>query len=317
MKRVFLLAYLLLLIQFCKPPDSPKVQVSHKEPVESTAPVQQLIRAEKLNLILDGAFVESKMQDYLTGVLAAEMPASFPMEALKAQAVAARSYAMYCMAQGKHGQADLCTDSACCQAWQSEETQREKWGEEYDYYAEKIKSAVDATEGQYLSYDGQAILAAFHSSSAGFTEDSGSLWSQLPYLISVESPERAEDVPNYISTLQCSPIDFRDTVLYLKPEADFTASPSRWIEDIRYDRSGRVEKAVLGGVELTGAQLRSLFSLRSTAFTLEYKDGLFCFTVTGYGHGIGMSQYGAKVMAEKGADYRSILAHYYPDTYLS
>ncbi|MBQ7895190.1 MAG: stage II sporulation protein D [Oscillospiraceae bacterium] len=323
MKRVLLLAYLLLLIEFCMPKgeSSPTIEVRPSfVPMEQNLPLPTEKPAtpppEIINLIIDGQAVQMDMETYLVGVLAAEMPASFPEEALKAQAVAARSYAMYCLETGKHGGA-LCPDFACCQAWLSEERLRENWGSEYEKYSEKTVAAVKATAGECLSYEGQAVFAAFHSSSAGATENSGQVWSALPYLVSVNSPETADDVPNFVSSLECSPIDFRDTILYLHPEADFTGEPESWIGEIRRNDSGRVEKAVLGDVEVGGTELRNLFSLRSTAFELEYTGELFRFTVTGFGHGVGMSQYGAKVMAETGSDYRSILAHYYPGTYLS
>ena len=256
------------------------------------------------------------MQEYLVGVVAAEMPASFQDEALKAQAVAARTYAMYCALGQKHGEAQVCTDYSCCQAWQSDEALRQKWGGDYDTYSQKIRAAVEATAGQYLSYEGQPVFAAFHSSSAGATEDCGQVWNPSPYLISVSSPETAEDVPNYVSTVECTPLDFRDTLLYAHPEADFTGEESGWIGQISLDGSGRVASAVLGGVSMKGTELRQLFSLRSTAFRLEYTGESFRFTVTGYGHGVGMSQYGANVMAREGETYTGILAHYYPGTVL-
>lgn len=323
MKRVFLAVYLLLIIELCMP----KVQRPQPEekPVAEgiiaapavTGEIQNVKPGpENLSLITEGQAREIEMQEYLKGVLSAEMPASFPLEALKAQAVAARSYAIYCMNTGKHSGGSVCADSACCQAWESESEQREKWGDDYDIYAEKISSAVELTEGEYLTYEGEAIFAAFHSSSAGATEDSGQVWNSLPYLISVKSPENTENVPGFVSSLQCAPIDFRDTILYARPEADFTGEEEQWIGQIVRDRSGRVESVVLGGVEIDGTLIRQLFSLRSTAFDLSYSDGLFCFTVTGFGHGVGMSQYGAKVMAEEGSDYHSILAHYYPGTAL-
>lgn len=272
---------------------------------------------ETISVLVDGSTVTMDMQDYLTGVVAAEMPASFEPEALKAQAVAARTYALYCSAGDKHGEAQVCTDFACCQAWISEERMRESWGGDYDGYAEKIRAAVDATKGQFLSYEGAPVFAAFHSSSAGATEDCGSVWNPRPYLVSVSSPETAEDVPNYISTLDCAPLDFRDVILSACPQADFTGDESGWIGEVRRDESGRVAAAVLGGAEIKGTELRSLFALRSTAFELEYRGGRFIFTVTGNGHGVGMSQYGAQVMAGNGSDYTRILAHYYPGTALT
>ena len=132
----------------------------------------------------------------------------------------------------------------------------------------------------------------------------------------MSSPETAEDVPNFVSTVDCTPLDFRDTLLYAHPEADFTGEESGWIGEVRLDGSGRVASAVLGGVSMKGTELRQLFGLRSTAFCLEYTGESFRFTVTGYGHGVGMSQYGANVMAREGGTYTGILAHYYPGTVL-
>ena len=243
-------------------------------------------------LMKDGSVEQMDMQDYLTGVVAAEMPADFHPEALKAQAVAARSYAMYCASFAKHGPAQVCTDYACCQAWQSEEDCKAKWGERYDENHRTIRSAVERTRGEYLASGGKAVFAAFHSSSASMT------------------------VPNYISFVRCSPIDLRDTVLSARPEADFSGPEENWVGELRRDGSGRVASIVLGGESLDGKEIRKLFSLRSTAFTLEYDAGVFTFTVTGFGHGVGMSQYGADKMARQGADYTEILAHYYPGTVL-
>ena len=318
MKKVFLLLYLLLVLEFCMPRERPQEEAAMPAASQAAVSLSPSEPApERIKLLAEGECVELSMQDYLQGVLAAEMPASFPLEALKAQAVAARSYAIYCMDSGKHEDADLCSSPGCCQAWQSEAQQREKWGDDHAFYAEKLSAAVKETEGEYLCYEGQAVFAAFHSSSAGFTENSSALWAELPYLVSVESPENTEDVPNYVSTLSCSPLDFRDTLLRAKPHADFTGDEDEWIGEVRRNESGRVDAVILGGVKFKGSELRTLFSLRSTAFELSYSEGAFHFTVTGYGHGIGMSQYGAKHMAENGSDYRSILAHYYPGTYLS
>lgn len=333
MKKTILLSYIALLVAFGLPQlalerDKPNVPAD-PYPTEEAAPAQtqsplispqvqiQAEAAPETLLILDGGqWVQTDMQDYLVGVVAAEMPASFSPEALKAQAVAARSYAIYTSEGSKHGQGQVCTDYKCCQAWNSQEQLKEKWGENYDEYMEKIRTAVEETRGEYLCYQGKAVFAAFHSSSAGATEDSGQLWAQLPYLVSVESPETEANVPNYISSLSLSALDFRDSLLHAHPEADFTGDESTWIGEIRRDGSGRVEAAVLGGVEMKGTELRSLFGLRSTAFELEYMSGSFKFTVTGYGHGVGMSQYGANVMAQQGESYRDILAHYYPGTEL-
>lgn len=272
--------------------------------------------AESLLVKQGDTLMEMALEDYILGVLAAEMPAEFEPEALKAQAVAARSYALYCAAADKHGDAQLCTDHRCCQAWKSDEAMRDSWGANYEKYRQKLLSAVESTKGEYLSYEGEPVFAAFHSSSAGYTESSGAIWNPLPYLVSVESPEDESRVPNFTSTLELSVLDFRDTLLHACPEADFSGEESGWIGQTSYEDSGRVESVLLGGVIYPGTKLRELFALRSTAFTLEYTGESFLFTVTGYGHGVGMSQYGAEVMAASGSDYAAILAHYYPGTVL-
>ena len=268
-------------------------------------------------LLSDGTVAEMALEDYLPGVVAAEMPADFPSEALKAQAVAARSYALYCAGGRKHGEADVCTDFACCQAWLDEPAREARWGADAARCAALIESAVRETAGQILTWEGAPVFAAFHSSSAGATEDCGAVWNPVPYLRSVPSPETAETVPNFISSLRCAPLDFRDTILSACPEADFSGPPESWLGELRRDESGRVASAVIGGAEIRGTELRRLFSLRSTAFTLAYTEGAFVFSAAGFGHGVGMSQYGAKLMAEAGESCQAILAHYYPGTTLA
>mgnify|MGYP002524610886 FL=1 len=269
-----------------------------------------------IRLLCGDEIVNISVSDYLTGVVAAEMPVSFEPEALKAQSVAARSYLQRAINSPKHEGADICADASCCQAYLTSEQLRSSWGDKYEAYIKKISDAVAATDGEYLSYDGAPALAAFHSSSDGATEDASALWSDVPYLKSVSSPETGDSVPNFVSTVERSELDFRDTILCLKPEADMTGDASTWVGKTELSSSGRVASVVIGGVTFTGSELRTLFGLRSTDFELSYNDGKFTFTVHGYGHGIGMSQYGANVMAKDGSDYRDILAHYYPSTFL-
>lgn len=259
------------------------------------------------------------MSDWLPGVVAGEMPALFEEEALKAQAVAARTYIMYSMGREKpaHPEADVCDDPACCKAHSTDETLREKWGESYEENMARVLEAVRSTDGEYMSYGGEVIQAVFHSSSSGRTEDSAAIWQAEPYLVSVESPETAEDVPNYVTSVTVSPEDFREAVLTVHPEAEFGEDPAFWLGAAVRDASGRVESVDIGGTQVPGTELRTLFQLRSTAFTLDYTAEGFLFTVTGYGHGVGMSQYGANVMAEDGADYEEILTHYYPGAELT
>ena len=337
MKRCIFMAYLGLFITFAlsfigakpeyvSPAPLPSARLSSPSPeINATAmpvatqpslpaaakPAPELIRVQQ-----GEECIEMDLEKYVLGVLAAEMPAEFEPEALKAQAVAARTYSLYCAGADKHGDAMVCTNFACCQAWKSEEDMRLTWGEGFDYYYDKLCLAVEETQGQQLLYEAAPIFAAFHSSSAGYTENCGAIWSELPYLVSVESPEREMQVPGYVSQLELSPLDFRDTLLHACPEADFSGDEVSWIGETGYEDSGRVSYVLIGGHYYPGTKLRSLFGLRSTAFTLEYTGESFLFTVRGYGHGVGMSQYGANVMAQEGADYAAILAHYYPGTEL-
>ena len=255
------------------------------------------------------------MADYLPGVLAGEMPASFHPQALRAQAVAARTYILCRLKEGcaAHPEAAVCGDPGCCQAWRSEQELRENWGGEYEAFWQKICRAVSDTDGFYLAWEDKPILACFHSSSAGATESSAAVWSgALPYLVSVSSPETAGDVPNYVSTLRLSPDEFLRILRSGGSTADLSGPADSWLGECRLDESGRVESLMIGGEAFAGTTLRSLFSLRSAAFTLTWDGEAFLFTVTGYGHGVGMSQYGANVMAERGSGWEEILAHYYP-----
>lgn len=327
MRKILVLAWFALLVCFMLPLGRPGASAREleKPPEASASPIIPALTREtsptpipeKLRVLTAEGCREMEPDEYLVGVVAAEMPASFPAEALKAQAVAARSYALYCAATGKHGEADVCTDPGCCQAWAGEQALKEKWGGDYARYREIVAEAVRETSGQRLSYEGEPIFAAFHASSLGQTEDSGAVWNPRPYLKSVSSPETPETVPNLNSSLELAPLDFRDTVLSACPQADFTGEPETWLGVPQRDESGRVESLSVGGVSLSGTELRRLFGLRSTAFTLEYREGRFLFQVSGNGHGVGMSQYGAKLMAEAGEDYRAILSHYYPGTVLS
>lgn len=213
-----------------------------------------------IRLLCGDTVSEISVSDYLTGVVAAEMPVSFEPEALKAQSVAARSYLQRAINSPKHEGADICADSSCCQAYLTCEQLKASWGDKYEKYIQKISDAVGATDGEYLSYDGAPALAAFHSSSDGATEDASALWSDVPYLKSVSSPETGDSVPNFISTVELSELDFRDTILYLKPEADMTGDASAWIGKTELSSSGRVASVVIGGVSFTGSELRTLWA---------------------------------------------------------
>ena len=257
---------------------------------------------------------EMTLAEYLPGVVRREMYPTFAQEALAAQAVAERTFVCYQLragAKAAHPDADICTDPGCCSAWLSEEEARQKWGDSFAEYEEKIDRAVRETNGRILLYDGAPILAVFHSSSPGVTASSGDVWvADLPYLQSVASPENEETVPNYYSVVTVSPEQFRQTILSAHPEADLSGSTSGWITDVTENGSGRVESVRVGGVTVSGTELRSLFSLRSASFTVSAGEEI-TFRVTGYGHGVGMSQYGANELARQGKTWREILSWYY------
>lgn len=282
-----------------------------EEPIHLLPPGE--IDSARTLRVLDGDTVtEMSFSDYLQGVLRAEMPASFQEDALRAQAVAARTYTYYKMQNGgNHGDtADICTDHSCCQAFLGKDRAADNWGKNAERYEAKIENAVSATDGQVMLYGGAPILAVFHSSSAGETWNSGKVWAQdLPYLQSVSSPE-GEGVPNYYSTVELTEAEFREKFLAARPEADLSGPASGWIRDPVMD-GVHVESVTIGGVSVSGPSVRSIFGLRSASFTAEAGDGKITFYVTGYGHGVGLSQYGANAMAEAGSTWREILEHYY------
>ncbi len=274
-----------------------------------------------ITFLRDGQVRRVTLVEYLPGVLAGEMPAGFEPDALRAQATAARTFALFRELRGSpaHPGAAVCGDPACCQVWADEASLRERWGEDYELYHQRILAAVADTDGAYLTFGGEPILACFHSSSPGQTENSAAVWgAALPYLVSVDSPETAGDVPNFVSTLEVAPEDFREVILSEYPSCSITQTlPPDWLGTRTLDTGGRVASVRVGNVTVSGTRMRSLFGLRSACFTLEWTGRSFLFTVTGYGHGAGMSQYGANVMARDGSSWQEILAHYYPGTELA
>ncbi len=261
----------------------------------------------------EGEVVELTMAEYLWGVVAAEMPASFEEEALKAQACAARTYTVTRQnhPSDKHPDADICGDSTCCQAYIDRADAEARWGLNAQEYAGKIERAVAETDGLGILYNGQPIQALFFSSAAGKTVDAVEVWgNSVDYLKSVDSPE-GDEVPNYHTQASFSADEVKSLTLAAYPGADLSGEASGWFGKASRNDGGGVISIPLGGVTLTGSQVRSLFSLRSATFTVSYAEGTFTFDVTGYGHGVGMSQYGANAMAKEGSSFRDILTWYY------
>jgi len=297
----------------------PETAVVGPEPVP---PIDDLIpqgtRADgeaTLRVLRGGVIARMTMERYLIGVVASEMPAAFELEALMAQAVAARTNALYNMRvkpKANHPGADVCSDFTCCTAYSDDEELRERWQDDYVENVTRIINAVLRTDGEYVSYEDKPILAVFHSSSAGKTESSGNVWLEdLPYLQSVYSPETAEQVPDYVSTVTVERSVFLDTIKRELSVTIVSDDEQSWISDISYTESGRVGELSIGGVPVSGTKLRSMFDLRSTAISFEWAKGDVVFSTVGSGHGVGMSQYGANVMAKSGMDYKKILSTYY------
>ncbi len=264
----------------------------------------------------DGRVEELTMEEYLWGVVAAEMPASFQPEALKAQAAAARTYTVGLQdaAKPKHPDGALCDDSNCCQAYIDRSAAEARWGANANSYGEKISRAVAETDGLGVLYQEKPIQAVFFSSAAGRTVDAVEVWgNSVAYLKGVDSPE-GDEVPNYRSQVVRTSEEVRQAVLAKYPGADLSGPPSGWFSELEYNPAGGLIRGKVGGVALNGSQMRQLLGLRSASFTVAEQDGTFTFDVTGYGHGVGMSQYGANAMAEDGADFRKILTWYYTGT---
>ena len=277
-------------------PQPPSVQAAEPEKNE------QYIRLRDP----DGSIHAVNLDLYLTGVLLAEMPADFHMEALKAQSVAARTYTWKAYTTGgKHSDGSVCTDSVCCQAYISKEDYLSRGGTEENY--QKGLRAVEMTDPMVLMYDGELIEATYFSSSGGSTEAALAVWgTDFPYLQPVLSPEKPDSV-----AVSFTPEEFQSRLGRV-----LEGNPQEWFGQITYTEGGGVNTVEICGESYTGVQIRSLLGLRSTAFSFETAEQLITVSTKGYGHRVGMSQHGANAMAEKGSTWQQILQHYYPGAIL-
>lgn len=256
-----------------------------------------------------GEPLKMEMDSYLTGVLLAEMPARFHEEALKAQAVAARTYTWKaCLSGGKHTDGSVCTDPSCCQSYISAEDYYNRGGTQENL--DKVKRCVESTCSMILLYRGEPIEATYFSSSGGSTESSLAVWgTDYPYLRSVSSPEPEA------ASLDC--VSFSAASFQRLLGRDLPADPADWFGEVEYTRGGGVANLEIAGQFYTGVELRSLLDLRSTDFSVEVLENGILITTKGHGHRVGMSQHGANVMANSGSSYQKILQHYYPGTTLA
>jgi stage II sporulation protein D len=264
---------------------------------------------------------EIDLDTYLYGVVSSEMPASFEMEALKAQAIVARTYTIYKIKNNsnKHEGANICDDSTCCQAWISKEDRFEKWEESSrESNWNKIVEAVNSTQGKIITYENEPINAFFHSNSGGTTESTINVWggTNYPYLQSVATS--GEDAyTQYYSEVTITKQTFIDKIKENHSDFEIDFSKENCIEVLEYTEGNRVKTIQIGNLQLSGVEVRTILGLKSANFSITIDGENIKFEVIGYGHGVGMSQTGADSMAKSGSNYEEIIKHFYTGVEIS
>ena len=290
-KYLIIIIVVLSIIAIVSSPTKKKTAYFNNEEIDVTIKDADSSEETTLNL-----------EEYIVGVVAGEMPASFAEEALKAQAIAARSYALSKINSATTSY-DLVTDITN-QVYITAEQMQEKWGSDYEYYYNRVKKAVEDTKNLVMEYEGEIISAYYFAMSNGYTEDVSLVFGEnRDYLVSVDSTWD-EDVKNFTTTTTFSKQDF-----CTKLNIDCT---NIVIGDIVRSETNRVNTITINDQEFKGTTFRTLLGLRSTDFTIDISDDVK-ITTKGYGHGVGMSQYGANAMAKNGSNYEEILHHYYKD----
>lgn len=302
MKKIILIATLMILIPFLVVTLFSKEEEIHFEFVSN-----QMVRVKRVS---SGLIEKVPLEEYVSGVLAGEMPVSFELEALKAQALAARSYVMKKIEQNQNNEYDV-VDTVSNQVYLSENELKEKWKDTYPQKMSKIKTAVTETKGEYLTYQNEVIEAFFFSTSTGKTENVEEVFvSVLPYLRSVDSSWDAEVSPVFEESNEFSLADF-----YSKLNLPYQEQLD--VNIIKTTSTGRIKELTLNGNLRKASDVSSKLKLRSTYFTIEQIGSNVKITTKGFGHGVGMSQYGAQAMAKKGYTYDQIVKHYYQDVEIS
>lgn len=258
---------------------------------------------------------EIPLEQYLYGVVSAEMPANYEIEALKAQAIVARTYTLYQIIKGskKHDEADICDKSTCCQAWISKDDRLARWDEnEKNLNWDKIVKAVDETSGRIITYNGEPIDAFFHANSGGKTESASNVWGgeNFPYLQSVETSGE-DGYSGYNTELTVSKDELIQKLKSVYPDIEINLENNEEIKILEYTESGRVRTIKIGNTNVVATKLRSCLGLRSTFFDVFVNGESITFNVIGYGHGVGMSQTGADSLAKQGYSAEDIVKHFY------
>lgn len=284
---------------------TPETQETTESTSAETEPKMEAPAAHIRVLHASGETVQMELEEYLIGVVLAEMPTSYDMDALCAQAVVARTYALKRQQELRHPLQAICTDAGCCQAYVSEEDYLNGLGYQEDI--DKTREAVSKTEGMVLTYEGKLIEATYFSCSGGSTEDAAAVWGvAYPYLQAVLSPGE-EEMKNYRKE-----VFFTKEALEVSLGQVLPDDPFQWFGAAAYTAGGGVERVEIAGEVYSGLQLRSLLKLNSTAFSVKVRDGGVVITTAGKGHRVGMSQSGAQAMALRGYAYPTILTYYYP-----
>lgn len=290
--------------------------------VTSYSTTQKEETEEDFFLVMDkdsGKVMKVAARDYIIGAVMAEMPSSFEEEALKAQAVAAHTYAVRQREKEKQKPTpSLCgayfsNDSRYYQAYFTTEQAKDFYGEYFDESYEKVSAAVDKVKDEIILYENEPIVAAFHSLSGGVTESAEDIWGNgMPYLVPVDSSSD-EEISSYKESYTFTPAEIKAR-LCTYCNARFDGKEAEWFTVTERTNSGAVLEIKTGDKALSGMEFRTALSLRSPNFTINFNGENFVIITKGYGHGVGMSQYGANSMAKDGATYREILSHYYPGT---
>ncbi len=288
------------------PAPSAEIPALTPQPLADTPSTGDADAARPLTLY-DAAAGESitvPVEEFLIGAAACELPPDWPDQAILAQMVASHSYAL------SLGEESMQVNSALCAGWTDAEVLQARWGEDYQERYDRLGALAREVSGALLCYEGAPAAACYHSISAGKTEASQNVWlTALPYLQGVDSSWDTT-VPDYEVTITYSAEQMYTMLqgLGLTPGED----PADWFGAASLDDAGYVAQMEVCGESFSGTALRSALSLRSASFTVTYTEGAFALTTHGYGHGVGLSQYGAKSMAEGGATWREILTYYFP-----
>lgn len=319
MRKIFIYILCLVLLCFLIPILFTKREVIKEIISQEKEEVQEEYDYGKYNKIKllhasSGEVEELDLDTYLLGVVSSEMPADFEEEALKAQALVARTYTIYKIINGsKHENANICDDSKCCQAWITKEDRLNKWNEEdRENNWAKIEKAVNGTKGKIITYEGKPINAFFHSNSGGTTDTATAVWggTNYPYLQAVQTSGE-EAYTQYASELSLSKEEFISKIKEYHSDFTIDFDASEQIQILDYTEGDRIKTIKIGNLNLSGVEIRNIFGLKSAKFEINIEGDNVKFKVIGYGHGVGMSQTGADSMAKQGKNYEEIIKHYY------